>query len=63
MALELSFEFGWKVTLVAMAFVPFMVLGSFVQTKSEAGENEKSCLLFGSSSVSSLPPVGDGLLA
>ncbi|CAK8673190.1 unnamed protein product [Clavelina lepadiformis] len=41
-ALELSFEFGWKVTLVAMAFVPFMVLGSFVQTKFEAGENEKS---------------------
>ncbi|CAK8673192.1 unnamed protein product [Clavelina lepadiformis] len=41
-ALGLSFAYGWKVTLVVLAFVPFMILGSFVQIKFEAGEDQQS---------------------
>ncbi|XP_076821327.1 ATP-dependent translocase ABCB1-like isoform X3 [Clavelina lepadiformis] len=41
-ALGLSFAYGWQVTLVVLAFVPFMILGGFVQAKFEAGEEEKT---------------------
>ncbi|XP_076821320.1 ATP-dependent translocase ABCB1-like isoform X2 [Clavelina lepadiformis] len=41
-ALGLSFAYGWKVTLVVIPFLPFMVLGTFVQIKFESGEDEQS---------------------
>ena len=37
----ISLIFGWAVTLVILAFIPFMVLSGIVQTKMLAGFSSK----------------------
>ena len=40
-ALVISFIFGWKLTLVILAFVPFVAVGGFVEMKIMAGVSNK----------------------
>jgi len=42
--LGIAFAYGWKLTLLIIAFIPFMVVGGFLEMQlmmgSEAAENE-----------------------
>ena len=37
----MSLAFGWAIALTIMAFVPFMILSGFVQTKMLSGFSSK----------------------
>jgi hypothetical protein len=39
--LIMSLAFGWAIALTIMAFVPFMILSGFVQTKMLSGFSSK----------------------
>lgn len=39
--LVLSFIYGWAITLVILAFVPFMIISGVLQTKMLTGFSEK----------------------
>jgi ABC-type bacteriocin/lantibiotic exporter with double-glycine peptidase domain len=40
-ALVISFVFGWKLTLLILAFIPFIAVGGFVEMKIMAGVSNR----------------------
>lgn len=41
-AIIISFVYGWKMTLVILGFMPFILLGGFMQIKLLAGQAGKN---------------------
>ena len=39
-ALGISFAYGWHLTLLTMAFIPFLVLGGFLEFSLVTGQEE-----------------------
>ncbi|CAK8684370.1 unnamed protein product [Clavelina lepadiformis] len=39
-ALGISFAYGWQLTLLTMAFIPFLILGGFIETQFITGAEE-----------------------
>ena len=40
MSLGISFAYSWKLTLLMMAFVPFLILGGLIEMKLIIGDEE-----------------------
>ena len=51
MALGISFYFSWKLTLVALSFVPFLILGGLLEMSVVIGGEEKAKKEFEASSM------------